>query len=398
MQWHKTSFTKRFDVKYPIMQAPLLGGTTVEMVAASTDAGALGCLPLGYGVASVGELEEMVGAVRMFCKGKFCVNVAVYDDGGDPEVLQSEAASHAAMRSAGRLPASRRLLQGFRTECGLPGDGCCEAGDARGTPSCVDWGLQADAVLKCKDDISCVSVAFGLPPTWFVKKLQDERVKVIATVTSLEEGRAAENRCVSAVIAVSSDAGGEWPGFLPPEDEGPPATSLFELLPLLSQNLRVPVIAAGGVHSPETLAACLNLGASGVVLGTALLLSYESSWPYKQHVVSLLEAKDPSPAATRTLHTRLYTGRWARVLRNPFVDSLAACPRDALPYWPLQLLAMSDFRALFEEHRAAGGAHAYAEVPLGVNYVWSTQFSVRDIICTLVEGVEASLASRRSNR
>ncbi|RYD91355.1 MAG: nitronate monooxygenase, partial [Sphingobacteriales bacterium] len=46
MNWNN-DITQRFHTVYPLIQAPMFGVTTVEMVVAATEAGCLGSLPLG---------------------------------------------------------------------------------------------------------------------------------------------------------------------------------------------------------------------------------------------------------------------------------------------------------------------------------------------------------------
>ena len=46
MQW-KNAVTDVFGIEYPIVQAPMLGVTTPEMVAEISNGGALGSLPVG---------------------------------------------------------------------------------------------------------------------------------------------------------------------------------------------------------------------------------------------------------------------------------------------------------------------------------------------------------------
>src|SRR5207253_6486647 len=51
----------------------------------------------------------------------------------------------------------------------------------------------------------------------------------------------------------------------------------FALLPQVIQNVKVPVIAAGGIADAKGVAAAIALGAAGVQIGTAYLLCPETT-------------------------------------------------------------------------------------------------------------------------
>lgn len=51
---------------------------------------------------------------------------------------------------------------------------------------------------------------------------------------------------------------------------------LMSLVPQVADNVRIPVIAAGGIMDGRGLAAALCLGAKGVQMGTAFLACKES--------------------------------------------------------------------------------------------------------------------------
>lgn len=69
--------------------------------------------------------------------------------------------------------------------------------------------------------------------------------------------------------------------------------SIFSTLPEVVDEIgdRVPVLAAGGVTDGRQLAAALNLGASGVVMGTRFVACVESDAPLA-HKKALVEARD----------------------------------------------------------------------------------------------------------
>ncbi|MFW6113558.1 MAG: NAD(P)H-dependent flavin oxidoreductase, partial [Actinomycetota bacterium] len=125
----------------------------------------------------------------------------------------------------------------------------------------------------------------------------------------------------------------------------PPTT--FCLVPSISEQLDIPVIAAGGVADGRGLAAALALGADGVAMGTRLMATQES--PLHENYKKLSIEKD----VYDTLYSKRFDGLWCRVLDtegarkaikrglNP-IQMLKAIPNSRgiakmlnLPYWKL---------------------------------------------------------------
>ena len=103
------------------------------------------------------------------------------------------------------------------------------------------------------------------------------------------------------IIAQGTEAGGH--------------TGNIALFPLLHQirsavPLRVPVVAAGGIHDGSSFVAALALGAAGVWMGTRFLSSYEANT-----VKGYKELLLPATSQDTTI-TRYYTGKPCRVLKN----------------------------------------------------------------------------------
>jgi enoyl-[acyl-carrier protein] reductase II len=100
-------------------------------------------------------------------------------------------------------------------------------------------------------------------------------------------------------------------------------------LPLVAQAVeavKIPVVAAGGLHDGRGLAAALALGAQGVWMGTRFIASTEAHAGdlYRQAVV---EAADED-----TIRTRCYSGKPMRVRKNPYVDDWESRPADIQPF------------------------------------------------------------------
>ncbi|HYB80995.1 MAG TPA: nitronate monooxygenase, partial [Mycobacterium sp.] len=98
--------------------------------------------------------------------------------------------------------------------------------------------------------------------------------------------------------------------FAPDMDPG--TESLYELLARIRRAHDVPLIAAGGIGTPDDVAAVLNRGAVAAQIGTALLLCDEAG-TNAAHRAALQH-----PEFVKTVVTRAFSGRYARGLENDF--------------------------------------------------------------------------------
>jgi nitronate monooxygenase len=116
---------------------------------------------------------------------------------------------------------------------------------------------------------------------------------------------------------------------------------LFSLLPQIVQVVKVPVIAAGGIANAQGVRAALALGAVGVQIGTAYLLTPEATTS-KMHRAALM-----SEAARHTALTNVFTGRPARGIMNRIMREQGPLCATA-PAFPLATSAMAPLRAKAE--------------------------------------------------
>lgn len=113
-------------------------------------------------------------------------------------------------------------------------------------------------------------------PKKIIEEAHKNGAKVVCDVTNLEHAKKVQDMGADGVIAVGSGAGGH---------AGP--ISPLVLVPWLKTELKIPVIAAGGISHGSQIAAALALGASAVSIGTRFIASREANVDdaYKQAVV-----------------------------------------------------------------------------------------------------------------
>ncbi len=118
-----------------------------------------------------------------------------------------------------------------------------------------------------------VSFHFGMPAPELVERLKRRGIRILATATSVNEAKWLESHGCDGIIVQGAEAGGHRGMFL--ETNPATQTGLFALLPQVAKEVKVPLIAAGGIADGRTIVAAFALGASAVQLGTAYLLCPE---------------------------------------------------------------------------------------------------------------------------
>ena len=96
---------------------------------------------------------------------------------------------------------------------------------------------------------------------------RDHGVAIVPIVSSVKLAKIAEQLGASAVIAEGTEAGGHLGT----------QSSIKEILPEIVREVKIPVIAAGGAVDGKDVAELLQLGASGVQMGSRFAASEESN-------------------------------------------------------------------------------------------------------------------------
>lgn len=298
----------------PVLAAPMAGGaTTPAMVIAAHHAGGLGLLAAGYKTADA--LAAEIDAVRA-ADVPFGVNVFA------PNPVPITADAYRAYRAAVQPDADRYGLT-------LPED-------------VVDDDDRFDAKLDLllAQPVPLVSFTFGIPGPDVVARLRKAGTTIAQTVTSSAEAERAAAAGVDVLVLQGIGAGGHS-GTLSP-DRPLADVALSDLVADVAHRTSLPIVAAGGLGTPEDVAAVLAAGAEAVAVGTALLLADESG-ASATHRAALTD-----PARTETVLTRAFTGRPARGLRNGFIDRFE-------PTAPLGYPALHHLTSALRKAAAAAG-------------------------------------------
>lgn len=156
-----------------------------------------------------------------------------------------------------------------------------------------------------KEKIPIVFTSAGNPKT-HTQRLKQHGITVVHVVSSVKFALKAQDAGVDAVVAEGFEAGGH---------NGRDETTTFTLIPMVKEQIRVPLIAAGGIANGRGMLAAMILGADGVQIGSRFVASQESSahQDFKQEVIkakegdTLLTLKELAPV---------------RLLKNKFFDQV----------------------------------------------------------------------------
>lgn len=127
----------------------------------------------------------------------------------------------------------------------------------------IDKHIQT--IIKYK--VPIVFTSAGNPKTW-TKHLKDHGITVVHVVSSLKFALKSEAAGVDAVVAEGFEAGGH---------NGRDETTTLCLIPMVAKELKIPLIAAGGIGTGRGMLAAMNLGADAVQIGSRFVASNESS-------------------------------------------------------------------------------------------------------------------------
>lgn len=132
-----------------------------------------------------------------------------------------------------------------------------------------------------EEGVKIVFTSAGNPKTW-TSWLHEKGITVVHVVSSVKFALKAQEAGVDAIVAEGFEAGGH---------NGRDETTTLTLIPMVEEQLQIPLIAAGGIATGKAMLAAMVLGADAVQVGSRFVASEESSahHAFKQVVVDAKE-------------------------------------------------------------------------------------------------------------
>lgn len=181
-----------------------------------------------------------------------------------------------------------------------------------------------------EEGVKIVFTSAGNPKTWTVW-LKEKGITVVHVVSSVKFALKAQEAGVDAVVAEGFEAGGH---------NGREETTTFTLIPMVKEQLAVPLIAAGGIATGRGMLAAMILGADGVQVGSRFAASVESS-SHDNFKQAIVDAQDGDT------HVTLKELAPVRLIKNKFFHDVVALYAKAP--------STDDLKALLGRARAKKG-------------------------------------------
>jgi nitronate monooxygenase len=313
--WNKTKFTKLLGIDYPIVQGPFGGGlSSVKLTTTVSNAGGLGSF--GGQPLSSKEIIKTCIEIRKFTNKPFNINLWVNDRDARLATFGDEDYKKLT-----------ELFKPYFNELGLPIP-------ERPTNLGPAFEEQIEAIYEAKPAI--FSFVYGIPSSEILENCRRLGIKTVGAATTVDEAIALENAGVDAIVATGFEAAGHRVSFLRSAEDS--LTGTFALIPQVADNVKIPIIAAGGIADARGIKAALALGADAVQMGTAFLATSQSN-ASQDHKDKLFTSD-----AKYTTLTKVFTGRLSRGIKNRLTEELKNHEDLFAPY-PLQSKFMGSLKA-----------------------------------------------------
>ncbi len=171
-----------------------------------------------------------------------------------------------------------------------------------------------------EEGVKIVFTSAGNPKTW-TSFLKEKGIIVVHVVSSSKFALKAQEAGVDAVVAEGFEAGGH---------NGREETTTFTLIPMVKEQISIPLIAAGGIATGRGMLAAMVLGADGVQMGSRFAASLESAAHenFKQTIIGVKEGdtqltlKELAPV--RLIKNKFYEDLQELYQKGPTIDELKA--------------------------------------------------------------------------
>ncbi|MET1079630.1 MAG: nitronate monooxygenase [Pseudomonas sp.] len=347
--------TALLGIQHPIIQAPMVGVSSPQLVAAVSNAGALGSLAVG--ASTVEQARALIVQTRALTARPFHVNLFCHRPAVADAQIEAAWLEHLRPYFAefGAEP-PRALNEIYRSFLG-------------------NEAMLEMLLAECP---AVVSFHFGLPPRDWIQALQQAGIVVLASATSPVEAALGEEAGVDMLVAQGIEAGGHRGTFDP--EEGDSGLGTLALVRLLAKQSTLPIVAAGGIMDGQGIAAVRALGASIAQLGTAFLLCPEAATPaaYRNVVRNVGDR--------RTGITAAISGRAARGLVNRMHLGVDVTSAPSIPAYPIAYDAGKALHAA----ASARGSQDFAAHWAGQGVALARELPAAELIHRLLEELHSA--------
>ncbi|GFN36508.1 enoyl-[acyl-carrier-protein] reductase FabK [Tepidimicrobium xylanilyticum] len=216
--------------------------------------------------------------------------------------------------------------------------------------------------IICEERVPVVTTGAG-NPSKFIKEFKEFDIKVIPVVPTMSLARRLEKQGADALIVEGTEAGGHI-GEL----------TTMVLIPQVVDEVKIPVIAAGGIADGRGFLAALSLGAEGVQLGTRFVCSTECV-AHDNFKEMILKAKDRS-----TVVTGRNTGYPARTLKNSFTKEYFEMEKKGATIQELEAFTVGRLKMAVKEGEVVNGSVMAGQISGLIKEIKPCKEIIEDII------------------
>lgn len=337
---------QQLEIKHPIFLAPMAGVSTPELAAEVSNQGGLGSLGLGANTAQ--SAREQILKTQTLTEKSFQVNFFCHH----PEQLNSQTSTQ-------WIEYLRPQFEKFGEQ--PPQNLNCIY------PSFLDNDDFLNVVLETKP--KAVSFHFGIPHPHQIQALKDAGVITMVSATNLVEAQAIEAAGIDIIIAQGIEAGGHRGIFNKTFDA---AIKTSDLVHLIVQHCKRPVVAAGGIMNGAQARHMLSLGATAVQLGTAFVQCPSSNASAEYRKALFNESVTQISASL--------SGRPARGLLNHWHTQIDLPDRPPQPEYPYTYDLAKQLNAIASKNKDYGFGAFWA----GSNVSQIRELDAADLVNQLV--------------
>jgi enoyl-[acyl-carrier protein] reductase II len=235
-----------------------------------------------------------------------------------------------------------------------------------------------------------VVLAGGLPSGVAIRRIRDGGARVVCFAPALVIAKKLVRMGADAIVIEGSEAGGHI---------GPVSTAVLaqEVLPHVTE---VPVFVAGGIGRGEAMLSYLEMGASGVQLGTRFVCAHESiAHPRFKRAFIRAAARDAMPSVQLDARFPVIP---VRALANPATERFRVVQRDVIDRFNRGELSQKEAQLEIEHFWAGALRRAVIDGDVDAGSVMAGQSvglvtreqSTAEILAELVDQALAVIAAR----
>lgn len=331
----KTELCDLLGIKYPIIQAGMGPYSTVNLAAAVSNAGAMGTVSIpGMTVGpelGAKKIREYILTVKENTQNNFAVNTPVGEHVPEIMLKTTDAYLDTVLGERENDPELRKRMVLYITSAGNP---------AR-----------------------------------YHKRIKDSGMLHFHVTPSAYHAKKMEGMGLDGVIASGYEAGGHT-------HRPDRIIHTFILVPSVTDAVKIPVVAAGGMCDGKTLVAALAMGAQGIQMGTRFLTTKESDFhPNYKHFI--VEAGEWSDMVAQGVYGP------ARCLRNKGIEEVLRLELEgSLPEEELDKLKDERLWASERDGDIINGLIGAGQVASRINIMPSVREVIESIMSESAEIIE----------